>query len=518
MPESGLHLVDYLVVAVSVLLFIAVGASFAWRQKTSDHYFAGGRSIPAWAVGMSILATLISSVTFLAYPGEGYASNWVRLVQGLMVPIVLIFLIWFVVPLYRHVIGISAYEYFEKRFGFIARLYASLGFILAHFSKMGTVFFLMGLAVSEMMGLDPYLVIWVLGIAITVVTLLGGIEAVIWLDVIQGFMLMAGGLICLAVLLFVPPGGPSAVLGIAIAEHKMSVGPFAWDLTQLTFIVMALNGVFYAIQKYGTDQTIIQRYLTAKSDKDAIRASLVGVLLCVPVWTLFMFIGTLLYSYYQLMPGSVPEGTRPDAVFPLFIMNELPIGLTGLILAALIAAAISSLDSDMNCLAAIGVEDYYVRIRPRSTDQQRLRMGRIIVALSGLAALVVASLYVRTGNQTVLGIVFTLYAIFSGGIAGLFLLGLFSRRANKQGLYVGLAACILFTGWAVLTSTPIGLGGEKRLILDFGDFNFTHHKYMLGVYSHFVLFGVGWVASLFFPKKEVHRDLTIHGWWRRRES
>jgi SSS family solute:Na+ symporter len=514
MSEGGLHLLDYIVVLISILIFVAVGASFARRQKSTDRYFAGGRSIPAWAVGMSILATIVSSVTFLAYPGEGYASNWIRLVQGLMVPVVLIFLIWFVVPLYRHVIGISAYEYFEKRFGFLARLYASLGFVLAHFSKMGTVFFLMGLAVSAMMGLDPYLVIWALGIAITIVTLLGGIEAVIWLDVMQGFMLMVGGLICLGVLLFVPAGGPAAVLGVALADNKIGFGPYAFDFKQLTFVVMALNGVFYAIQKYGTDQTIVQRYLTARSDKEAIRASLMGVLLCVPVWTLFMFIGTLLYSYYRLMPVSVPEGTRPDAVFPHFIMTELPIGITGFILAALIAAAISSLDSDLNCLAAIGVEDYYVRIRPDSTDRERLRMGKIIVAISGFAALCVASLYVRTGNQTVLGIVFTLYAIFSGGIAGLFLLGLFSRRANKQGLYVGLVACILFTGWAVLSSTPIGLGEEKKLILDLGDYNFTHHKYMLGVYSHLVLFGVGYLASLLFPAREVDDDLTIYRWYR----
>lgn len=518
MSENGLHLLDYLIVFLSVLLFIAVGSSFARRQTSTDRYFAGGRALPAWAIGMSILATLISSVTFLAYPGEGYAGNWIRLVQGLMVPVVLIFLVWFVVPLYRDVIGISAYEYFEKRFGFLARLYASLGFVAAHFSKMGTVFFLIGLAVSEMMGLDPYLVIWVLGLAITAVTLLGGIEAVIWLDVIQGFMLLAGGLICLGVLLFTPPGGPAAVLGLAISEHKIGFGPYDWDFTKLTFWVMAINGVFYAIQKYGTDQTIVQRYLTVRSDRDAIRAALMGVLLCVPVWTMFMLIGTLLYSYYHLTSAPLPAGIRPDAVFPNFIMNELPIGITGFILAALIAAAISSLDSDLNCLAAIGVEDYYLRFRPEATDRERLRVGKIIVAISGVAALIVASLYVKAGNQTVLSVIFTLYAIFSGGIAGLFLLGILSRRANKQGFYVGLAACVLFTGWAVLTSTPVPIGGETRLLLDLGSFNFTHHTYMLGVYSHFVLFGVGYVASLFFKARPVEPNLTIHEWWKSRRS
>ncbi|NOY57367.1 MAG: sodium:solute symporter [Calditrichaeota bacterium] len=518
MAQQSLHIVDYLVIIISIILFIGVGAIFTRRQKTTDKYFTGGRTIPAWAIGMSILATLISSVTFLAYPGEGFASNWIRLVQGLMVPIVLIFLIWFVVPLYRHVIGLSAYEYFEKRFGYLARLYSSLAFILAHFSKMGTVFFLLALALSKMMGINTYLIIWILGISITVVTMLGGIEAVIWLDVIQGFMLMAGGLLCAAILLFVPPGGPVAVIKTAVEAGKIGFGPYDLDFTKLTFIVMALNGIFYAIQKYGTDQTIVQRYLTAKSDKDAIKASLMGVLLCVPVWTLFMFIGSALFSYYKLMQIPLPDGIRPDAVFPLFIMNQLPIGITGLILAALIAAAISSLDSDLNCLAAIGVEDYYCRIKPRSTDKQKLVMGKIIVGISGIAAILVASLYVKAGKETVLSIIFTLYAIFSGGIAGLFLLGIFSKRANKKGLYIGIVACILFTGWAVLTSTPLSLGGEKKLLLDLGKYNFTHHKYMLGVYSHFVLFGVGYIASLFFPHVEKHEDLTIYSWIERRKQ
>lgn len=518
MPQQTLHVVDYIVVAVSLVLSIGVGIYFARRQESTNKYFAAGGSIPWWAVGMSILATLISSVTFLAYPGEGYSTNWIRLVQGLMVPVVLIFLVWFVVPLYRNVIGLSAYEYFEKRFGFFARLYSSLAFILAHFSKMGTVFFLLALALSKMMGVNTYMIIWVLGISVVTLTLLGGIEAVIWLDVIQGFMLISGGLLCLAILLFVPEGGPVAIIQTALHNGKIGFGPYDWDFVQLTFVVMALNGIFYAIQKYGTDQTIVQRYLTARSEKDAIKAALTGVFLSVPVWALFMFIGTALFSYYQLTNASLPPDTRADAVFPYFIMSELPIGVTGLILAALMAAAISSLDSDMNCLAAIGVEDYYVRIKPKSTDKERLRMGKILVAVSGLAAIFVATLYVQAGNKGVLGIVFTLYAIFSGGIAGLFLLGIFSTRANKQGLYVGIAACVLFTGYALLTSTPIGVGANEKLLLDLGKFNFTHHKYMLGVYSHIVLLVIGYVASFFFKSDPPEKHLTFYGWREKRRK
>lgn len=507
-----LHVVDYMIIVLSLVVSVGIGVRFSRGQKSTSKYFAAEGKIPAWAIGLSILATLVSSITFLAYPGEGFTTNWIRLVQGLMVPIVLVFMIFTIVPLYRKVIGLSAYEYFEKRFGYFARLYSSLGFMLAHFSKMGTVFYLLALALSSMMGIDTLTFVWILGAIIILLTLLGGIEAVIWLDVIQGVLLIGGGIIALLIILFTAEGGPAAVWHTASEAGRIGFGPFDWDFVHLTFWVMAINGIFYAIQKYGTDQTIVQRYLTAKSDRDAVKASLIGVLLTVPVWALFMFIGTGLFSFYELSGTPLPEGIKPDAVFPYFILTQLPVGVTGLIISALTAAAISSLDSDINCLSAVLVQDFYGRFRKRATDHDKLIFGKWMVLAAGLGALVVATIYVRLEGEGVLGIIFTLYAIFSGGIAGMFLLGLFSKRANKQGLYFGIAASVLFTGWAVLTSSKIGSGDGERLILDLGSLNFTQHKYMLGVYSHFVLFGVGWLASYFFKSPPLEESLTWSGW------
>ena len=513
-----LHIADYLIIIITLAASIGVGAWFAKGQKSTSKYFKAEGKIPAWAIGMSILATLVSSITFLAYPGEGFSMNWIRLVQGMMVPLVLLLLIWGVVPLYRRVIGLSAYEYFERRFGYFARLYSSLGFVLAHFSKMGTVFYLLSLALSKMTGIDTLTIIWVLGAIVIILTLLGGIEAVIWLDVIQGFLLIAGGIISLLVLLFSIEGGPSALWSIASENGRVGFGPFDFEFVNLTFWVMAINGIFYAIQKYGTDQTIVQRYLTAKSDKDAIKASLIGVLLSVPVWALFMFIGTALFAYYNSGGAVLPEGIKPDAIFPHFIINVLPVGVTGLLLSALIAAAISSLDSDINCLSAVGVEDFYARLKPKATDSSKLRMGRILVVVSGIAALVVASIYVLLDGKGVLGIIFTLYAIFSGGIAGIFLIGLFTRRVGKKALYSGIAVCVLFTAYALLTSSKMGSGEDARLWLDFGKWNYGHHKYMLGVYSHIILMVVAYGASFIFKETPAEGNLTIHSWLQQRKS
>lgn len=506
---SVLPLIDYVIILGSLSVSLYVGFYFSRNQKSTQKYFTADGNIPSWAIGMSILATLISSVTFLAYPGEGYSNNWILLVQGLMVPIVLLVLIWGIVPLYRNVIGISAYEYFEKRFGYPARIYASLGFILAHFSKMGTVFYLLGLAISSLLGIDTLTTIWLLGILVIVITLLGGIEAVIWLDVIQGFLLIVGGLLALAILLFRSEGGPSAVWNIASENGRIGFGSFDLDFANLTFWVMAINGIFYAIQKYGTDQTVVQRYLTARSNREGIKASLIGVLLSVPVWALFMFIGTALFAYYQLTPNAVlPPDLASDAVFPYFIINELPVGLTGLVISALIAAAVSSLDSDLICLSAVVTEDFYIKLSKKEIpDQQKLWFGKVIVIISGLLAIVVATIYTNLGGAGALGIVFGLYAIFSGGIAGMFLLGLFSRRANKEGLYIGILACIIFTGYAVLSSQKI----NGNLILDLGEWNFRHHKYMLGVYSHIILFGIGLLASFLFKKQDLPENLTYYG-------
>lgn len=512
MNHTSLHIIDYLIIGLSLLIPIFISLKFSKNQDNVKKYFTASGSIPAWAIGISMLATLISSITFLAYPGEGFSSNWILLVQGLMVPVTLICFIGFIVPLYRKVIKLSAYEYFERRFGFGARLYSSIGFILAHFSGVGAVFFLIALTFSKVMGLDTTDTVWIMGSLIIFITLIGGIEAVIWMDVMQGFILIAGGFITLAILLFTTKGGPSAIWEVAIEHGRTGFGPYDLDVVNLTFLVMVMNGVFYAIQKYGTDQTIVQRYLTAKSDKEAIKASLMGVLMSVPVWAMFMFIGTALFAYYQLNGEVLPANMQPDEVFPYFIMTQMPVGVLGLVLAALLAAAISSLDSELNCLSAIFLEDYYLRFKPESTEKQRMFICRAVIVLGGITSMLIALYYVQNEGEGALSIVFTLYAIFSGGIAGMFLLGIFSKKANKQGVYIGILASILFTAYAVITSTPLAMGGEERLLIDLGRYNYAHHKLMIGVYSHIVLFVVGYIASLFFKNEKDISHLTYTAW------
>ena len=206
-------------------------------------------------------------------------------------------------PLFRRVIRLSTYEYFERRFGAVARYYSSLAFVLEHFAKMGTILYLMGMAMATFTGLDITYIIVFIGIVIILLTYLGGMEAIIWMDVVQGFLLILGGVLTIGILFWITDGGAATIFQVAGEYNKIDLGPYDWDFHERTFIVLVVNGIFYAVQKYGTDQSIVQRYLAAKDEKSAKKASYMGVLMSVPAWALFMFVGTCLFVYYHLNPS-----------------------------------------------------------------------------------------------------------------------------------------------------------------------------------------------------------------------
>jgi SSS family solute:Na+ symporter len=486
---------DLLVVLIYILGMAAVGLRFSRRQTSTETYFMAKRAIPSWAMGLSLLATLISSVTFVAYPGSSYAKDWSLLVPGFLVLGVLILVGSVIIPFYREQVGMSAYEYFEKRFGRPTRVYSSIAFSLAHFSKMGFVFYLMGLTINSMTGWSVDIVILFVGVVMILYTMTGGMEAVIWTDVIQAFLSWIGVLVCLGYLLFLPAGGPAAVFRIAAENHKFNMGSPGFSFSQPTLIVLVLYGFFWYLQRYTADQTVVQRYLVAKSDRSALKGVALGAVLCVPVWALFMLIGTCTWSFYKITGEKLPAYiTKADQVFPYFIITHLPPGVAGLFMASLMGAAMTMLASDLNCLAVVGVEDFYRKWKPKATDTQRLKMAKLIVVVVGaLSASTAIALSHTKGNA--LSMWFAVSAIVSGGLAGLFLLAFLSRRANRQGVYIGIAASTCCTIWAVLTK------GDKKLV-DLGAYNFPWDDLMIGVVGHVVLFAVGYVASLFFLERQ----------------
>ncbi|MEI6568568.1 MAG: sodium transporter, partial [Verrucomicrobiota bacterium] len=291
-----LRWLDMLVIALYFVGVAWIGFRFSRRQTTTEAYFVASRSIPHWAMGLSIFATLISSITFIAYPGAAYKENWNLLVPGFMAVGVLLVVGTTLIAFFRHAVGMSAYEYFERRFGYGARAYSALAFTAGHFSKMGFVLFTITTAICGMTGWDKYQVIVGVGFVTVFFTLIGGLEAVIWTEVLQGIVKLAGVVVVIGVLLVIMPGGAGAAFQLAAERQKFSLGSFDLNLSQNgNFWVMLLYGSFWYLQKYAADQTLVQRYLVAKNDREALKGTALGAVLCVPAWTAFMLVGTLLW-------------------------------------------------------------------------------------------------------------------------------------------------------------------------------------------------------------------------------
>jgi SSS family solute:Na+ symporter len=519
----NLRWLDLLVIAVYFGGVAWIGFHFSRRQNSTEAYFVARRSVPHWAMGLSIFATVISSITFIAYPGAAYKDNWNQLVPGFMAIGVLLVLGTILISFFRRTVGMTAYEYFEKRFGYGARAYSALAFTAGHFSKMGFVLFTITTAICGMTGWDKYHVILGVGFVTVFFTLVGGLEAVIWTEVLQAIVKLAGVLAIIVVLFAIMPGGPGAAFNLAADKNKFSLGSFDFNLAQNgNFWVMLLYGGFWYLQKYAADQTLVQRYLVAKTDRDAFKGTAFGAALCVPTWTAFMLIGTLLWAYYQLSKDSLPahlfdSGGKviSDRVFPYFLTTKIPAGIAGLFMAALMSAAMSTMASDLNCLSAVGVEDYYRKLRPSSTDKERLLVGKMLVAICGAMAVGIGALIAWRG-ESALTLYYAATAILSAGLAGMFLLAFFSTRANRQGLWIGILIALAFTAWAVLTS-PVTRGSKP--LVDLGDYNYTWPAVMIGVIAHLIVLIAGWLGSFCFRAAEPPaRSMTFWGWLETRRS
>ncbi|MEO9477067.1 MAG: sodium:solute symporter [Cyclobacteriaceae bacterium] len=442
--------IDLIVFLVYMIAIVAFGSSFYFRNKDSNAYTSGGGRLPAWVVGMSIFATFVSSISFLAIPGKAYLSDWNAFVFSISIPIAAVMAVKFFIPLYRGIGSISAYTYLEQRFGLWASRYASVCYILTQLMRTGSILYLLVLPLNLMFGWDIATIIIITGIAVVVYSMLGGIQAVIWTDAIQGIVLIAGALVCALLLLFGMPDGPAQLFEVAAENNKFSLGSFGLSISESTFWVMLLYGLFINVQNYGIDQNYVQRYMSAKSEKEAKSSALFGSLLYVPVSMLFFFIGTALFSYYSAQPELLPTGTTADKVFPNFIVNQLPVGVTGLLIAAIFAAGMSTVSTSINSTATIILTDYYKRYFPNTTEKSSMKVLYLSSVVFGILGIGVAVAMINV--KSALDAWWSLASIFSGGMLGLFLLGFFAKNASNFNAAVGVVVGVLAILWMSLSS------------------------------------------------------------------
>jgi len=432
-----IHSVDLVIVVVYLLAVTGLGMHFRRKQQDARDYFLGGRTAPWWALAFSIVATETSTLTIIGTPAISYAGNltFLQLVFGYLLGRALIVLL--LLPGYFRGEFLTAYALIEKRFGEKMRAVAASTFLITRALAEGVRVSAIALVISVVLGTSEKFAV-VLVIALTILyTLEGGMKAVIWTDVAQLLLYLTGSAVTLFVLLHRIPGGWSEVTQVAAAAgHKLQVldFSFAWS-TKYTFWSGLIGGAFLTMASHGTDQTIVQRLLAARSERDSRRALLTSGVIVLIQFSVFLLIGVLLFVFAQHAPLLAP-GERTDRILPLFLAREMPPGLAGLLLASIIAVAMSNASGSLNSLAASSVLDFS-RLRGASADPASfLKLSRRMTLTWGLVLMAFG--LKKWGPLLEAGL--TIASLPFGSLLGLFLLGTLDRGANARGALIGMFA------------------------------------------------------------------------------
>lgn len=479
--KDRLGMLDYGVIGVYLGALVIVGAYFSRREKDTETFFLGGRKIPWWAVGLSIVGTSLSSITYLTIPAKSYATDWVFFLNQLGIVLIAPLIAAYYIPAFRATRIDTAYEYLEKRFNLAARMYGSLVFILFQAGRVSIVLYIPAIALSASTGLDKNLCIVLMGVLATAYTVMGGIEAVIWTDVIQTVVLLLGGFVALYLVVVNIEGDWTAWYGEAAAMDKLHMANWTWDPTVDAVWVCIIGSMFALAYPNTADQTIVQRFLTTKTDRDAKKAIWTHALMTVPNSLLFFGLGTALWLYFRHHPAQLDPALGNDAIFPLFIVREFPIGLKGLIIAGIFAAAMSSLDSSINSVASVIVGDYYRRFSAHVSEKRALFLAKAITLGFGvfgtLTAIYLASLDTRSLFDEYLKIL----GLVGGGLAGMLALGVFTKRVGGAAAVAG--AVVSAVVMMLVLRTPI---------------SFLLH----GMVGFLTAYAVGYGASFVLPNRK----------------
>ncbi len=481
---------NYIVLGLYLAALLAMGFFFSKREKGTDDFFLAGKRIPWWAAGLSIYATQLSAITFVSIPALSYATNWVVFPGSICILLMVPIVVKFYLPFFRKLNITTAYEYLEIRFNLPVRLFGSASFLAFQLLRMAVVIYLPALGLAAITGLNVYLCILLMGILSTIYTVLGGIEAVIWTDVLQAFVLL-GGLIVSLVLLLVYEGGPGEVLALASEKGKFAMLNLNWSFTELATWSMLLGTMMLQFGPYTTDQAVVQRYMTTKDEAAAAKGLWLNGLMAIPGLFLFYLVGTCMYVYFGAHPDQLIVGMKNDQVFPLFIVNRLPVGISGLVIAGIFAASMSSLDSSMHSVATAVTTDFYGRLKAGVSDPQRLRVARAVIVIAGTLAVTFAFALVRFDISSLFFLFQKMLGLISSGLVGIFILGIFTTRSHATGVLLGAVASIavlIFLTW-------------------FSEIDFYLHS----VAGIFTSVAVGYGCSLIFPNpKQDVAGLTMH--------
>ncbi|MDR2439350.1 MAG: sodium/solute symporter [Planctomycetaceae bacterium] len=437
--KTQFTLIDYGVLAFYMLSVLGLGFLFMRTNATQGDFFLGGGRLPWWAIGISIFATMLSAITFLSIPAKAFATEWRMFPYNLATLIAAPLVIRYYLPYFRNMNLGTAYEYLELRFNRTIRYFASLLFTFFMISRIAIVLFLPSLALNIVTGIDVYFCIILMSLVTITYCTLGGMEAVVWNDVMQGIILLLGAVISLTVLVFTSQGGITGFFETAYTAGKFHTFDFRFDLTQPVFWVVMAGAVANNLIVYSSDQSLVQRYMCTTNNRQAVWSIWLNALLTIPVILLFFPIGTALFTYYHGNPEQFDVTLKnTDAVYPLFIVNGLPAGFSGLVIAAIFAAAMSTLSANINSVSVSISVDFLNNWFPKFSQRYPVRIPQIVGILSGLLGMALALFLVTWDVKSLWDQFNTFLGLFTGTLGGLFMMGVFSKRINSVGAMSGL--------------------------------------------------------------------------------
>jgi SSS family transporter len=477
-----LRWLDWVVILVYLVAMVGIGLFFYLREKRTSTagFFVGGRSIPFWAAGISLYATNTSSISFIAIPAKAFETNWQYLTNNLIAIVGLMFVAIWVVPLLRRLDLMSVFSYLETRFHPAIRMLASaLCIVMQIGSRMSVILFLPALAIATITGIDVVWSVLIMGVFTILYTTLGGMKAVIWTDFVQVFVMFGGALFAIGFIIHSIHGGVPAFVHTAMAEHKMHLLDFSFDLTKATVWGFVFLVLFDVVLTFPKDQVLMQRVLSTRSGKEAGRSVWTLAAIMVPGGFVFYLIGTALFVYYKSHPERMNPTLPIDATFPLFIAAELPMGVTGLIIAGIFAAAMSTLSSIINSVSTLASVDFYEKLAKNPTPKKSVLFAEVAGVVVGLVAIGLAVLLSRYDIHSLFDVSIELAGLLGGGFAGAYTLGMFTRRANSPGVAIGIGSsiCLTLLAWW---------------------FKLVHPYFYLAI-SILLCIVIGYLASLFFP-------------------
>jgi len=491
--------VNWVVVVVYLLGMVGVGYWFMKREAASstDAYFRGGQRVPWWVAGLSIFATMLSALTFMGIPARAYETDLTWYIGQLPILIVVPLVVFCYLPFFRKLDLTSAYEYLEKRFNLASRLFASTSFILFHIGRIAIVLYLPALALAAVSDIGVIPAILIIGVLCVIYTVMGGIEAVVWTDAIQALVLMGGAILCFVLVVMRIDGGFGEVYAIAKADAKLFES-LRWDNFDVsegttTAIILFVAFLFNSLVPYTSSQDVVQRYVTTK-DIGAARKSLWTTMwMSVFGSMVFFALGAAIYAFYKTNAGALdPTLPKTDSILPFFIMQQLPVGVSGLIIAAIFAASQSTISSSLNSVATVWIKDCDARLlRPGRSDKEYLGAAKWVVLVIGTAGIAVACVMAVSEMEGAFKMFNSLIGLTAGALGGLFALGVFTKRANGKGAIVGAV-----TGFTTVVCLYVFKAPVTGLLYAFIGFT--------------VCFVVGYVVSMATGGDE-GRDLSIHG-------